>query len=72
MRADNSTGYLIESEALTADLRKTGLVSETPVRATGPFGTITADRMSLSAAEGPAERYLLVFKGKVKLVYQPK
>ncbi len=72
VRIDNSTGYRIESDALTANLRETRLVSDTPVSATGPAGRITADTMVLSRGSGADAPYLLVFKGRVKLVYQPK
>lgn len=72
VRIDNSTGYSVETEALTADLSETGLKANTPVSATGPVGRITADSMSLTRSQGGDGAYLLVFKGNVKLLYQPE
>lgn len=72
VKIDNSTGYSIETEALTADLDETALTSGAPVSATGPVGRITADSMSLTRSQGAEDTYLLVFKGSVKLVYQPE
>ena len=72
VKIDNSTGYSIETEALTANLAETALTSGAPVSATGPVGRITADSMSLTRSQGAEDTYLLVFKGSVKLVYQPE
>lgn len=72
VQLDHSTGYRVTTQALTADLTETALVSDTPVAATGPIGDLTADSMSLTRSASGGETYLLVFKGRVKLVYQPK
>lgn len=68
----NSTGYRVVTEAMQANLAKTELASQAPVKATGPAGQITADAMTLTGEGSPERPYLLVFKGSVKLVYQPK
>ncbi|EKD61465.1 MAG: hypothetical protein ACD_54C00224G0006, partial [uncultured bacterium] len=41
------------------------------VSAQGPVGQLTADHMLLSQ-QGDAGPYLLVFNGKVRLLYQPQ
>lgn len=66
-----STGYRLETAEIAAKLDRTGLESRAPVRATGPAGEITADGMSLSQDNRTPGDYVLVFKGSVRLVYQP-
>ncbi len=66
-----STGYRIDSDEMFAALDRTGLVSEQPVTATGPAGRIDAQSMVLSEKPDQPGEYLLVFKGAVKLLYQP-
>ncbi|ESW62353.1 MAG: hypothetical protein Q27BPR15_01325 [Rhodobacter sp. CACIA14H1] len=68
----HSLGYRVETEALTARLDVTGLRSDTAVRAEGPVGQITADTMELAPAGAGGGGYLLVFNGRVKLVYRPE
>ncbi|MEN9408159.1 MAG: export transporter periplasmic protein LptC [Pseudomonadota bacterium] len=67
----NSIGYRVETETLLARLDRTDLRSPTPVRVDGPVGRITADSMRLSPAGDGGTSYLLVFNGRVKLVYRP-
>jgi len=67
----HSLGYRVETEAMTARLDVTELRSDTPVRVEGPVGQITADRMELVPSGAGGQGYLLVFNGRVKLVYQP-
>lgn len=67
----HSLGYRVETEAMTARLDVTDLRSDTPVRVEGPVGQITADRMELVPSGAGGQGYLLVFNGRVKLVYQP-
>jgi lipopolysaccharide export system protein LptC len=66
-----STGYRLETAEVTAKLDRSGLESRTPVTATGPAGDLRADRMVLSQDIQTPGDYLLVFKGGVRLVYQP-
>lgn len=66
-----SSGYSIISDALIADLDQTGLSSPGPVTATSPMGTISADEMLLSQDPKIPAAYLLVFKGRVKMLYNP-
>ena len=74
---DNSSGWQIVTEGLTVALDNTGLQSAGAIRASGPAGLVTADRMTLM--QGPAEpdaaadtAYVLVFNGRVKLLYDPR
>lgn len=66
-----SSGYRLETAEVAAKLDRTGLESRTPVLATGPAGEIRADGMSLSQDNRTPGAYVLVFKGGVRLVYQP-
>jgi lipopolysaccharide export system protein LptC len=68
VRLTTSTGYVLRSDMLVADLEQTGLVSPGPVTGSGPSGTLEAGRMELTAKDGSQ---LLVLKNGVKLVYQP-
>lgn len=66
-----SSGYVVDTEALTSNLDQTRVVSESAVTATGPMGRITAGQMLLTAAPAAAGAYVLVFKNRVKLIYTP-
>jgi lipopolysaccharide export system protein LptC len=66
-----STGYRLEAAEVAAKLDRTGLESRAPVRATGPAGEITAEGMVLGQDNRTPGAYVLVFKGGVRLVYQP-
>lgn len=66
-----SSGYRLETAEVAAQLDRTGLESRAPVVATGPAGDIRADRMSLRQDAQTPGAYVLVFKGAVRLVYQP-
>lgn len=68
---ETSTGYRVETERLTTELNATHVVTEGGVEAEGPPGRITAGRMRLDADPAAPGRYLLVFNGGVKLVYEP-
>lgn len=66
-----SSGYRLEAAEVAAKLDRTGLESRVPVVATGPAGEIRADGMSLRQDNLTPGAYVLVFKGSVRLVYQP-
>ncbi len=66
-----SSGYRMETAEVAAKLDRTGLESRAPVVAAGPPGDIRADRMALSQDNRTPGAYVLVFKGNVRLVYQP-
>lgn len=66
-----STGYELQTEAMTAALDRTSLVSNTALTGRGPAGTLTAGAMELVQASDGTGSYVLVLKNGVKLVYQP-
>ena len=66
-----STGYRLETAEVAAKLDRTGLESRSAVTATGPAGEISADGMVLRQDNRTPGSYVLVFKGGVRLVYQP-
>jgi lipopolysaccharide export system protein LptC len=67
----HSLGYRVETEALSARLDVTALRSAASVQVQGPVGQITADSMELLPDAASGGGYLLVFNGRVKLVYRP-
>lgn len=67
----SSTGWRVESDTMTAHMDRTDIATQTPVVATGPAGVVTADTMRLTQDAEDGGRYLLVFNGRVKLIYQP-
>lgn len=72
VRLDSSTGYDIRAPAVTARLNSTRVETEGGVRAEGPPGRITADRMILTRDPAdPQGDYVLDFAGNVRLIYQP-
>lgn len=73
VRITTSTGYTVETEALSVRLDRSGVTGERPVSATGPAGRIDAGGVAITrqeAADGSAA-YLLVFSGRVRMIYQP-
>lgn len=71
VRIADAQGYRLFTEVLDTNLSKTEFASPVPVKATGPIGEITANTMALTRNPVDGESYLLVFNGRVKLVYQP-
>jgi lipopolysaccharide export system protein LptC len=66
-----STGYALETEAMTAALDRTSLVSDTAVAGDGPIGKLTAGAMELRQANDGTDSYVLILRNGVKLLYQP-
>jgi lipopolysaccharide export system protein LptC len=66
-----ASGYRIETEAMEADLARTHVESTLPVRVVAPMGALDAGGFELTQDPAAPSGYLLVFKGGVKLVYQP-
>lgn len=66
-----STGYALQTEAMTAALDRTSLVSDTALTGRGPVGTLSAGAMELVQDGDGTGRYVLVLKNGVKLIYQP-
>ncbi|MDN5785776.1 hypothetical protein [Pseudorhodobacter sp.] len=67
-----STGYHLQTDALTAKLDRTSLVSQGAVEGDAPAGHISAGQMEITQRDDGTGQYLLVFKNGVKLLYQPK
>jgi lipopolysaccharide export system protein LptC len=66
-----STGWRVESDAMTARLDRTGVISPGPVTAQGPAGDLEAARMEITSDPERPGAYLMVFNGGVRLLYQP-
>ena len=71
VKISTSTGYQVVTDAVTANLDRSGMESLGPVQATAPAGTLVADKFTLSQDNQTPGSYLLVFKGGVELVYNP-
>ncbi len=69
---DTSTGYHITTERLTTALDQTSVVADTTINADGPLGKLTAGHMTLEEDTDAPGQYLLVFKDRVKLIYDPQ
>ena len=66
----DANGYVVQAQGLGVSTETTRVESRGPISAIGPGGQLTADHMVLSQ-QGAAGPYLLVFNGKVRLLYQP-
>lgn len=66
-----SNGWQIETQEMIARMDQTEITSDTPVTATGPTGSLTADSMRLTEDAQRPGRYLVVFNSRVKLIYRP-
>jgi lipopolysaccharide export system protein LptC len=71
VKAVLSTGYTIAAPKMAGLLDATSLDATGPVDATAPMGKITADAMQLRSDPAAPGNYLLVFNGRVRLVYEP-
>ena len=67
-----TSGYFIQTQALLAKLDQTSLSSPGAITASTPMGQLQAGEMSLTQDPKQAKSYLLVFKGRVKLLYTPQ
>ncbi len=67
-----STGYELRTEAMQLALDRTGSESLGPVEGFGPPGRITAGGMQIRPSEAGQGEYLLVFNGRVSLIYDPQ
>lgn len=63
-----STGLTISTQSLISALDHTEVTNDSTTTATGPLGAITAGSMALTQTDGA---YVLRFKNRVKLIYQP-
>lgn len=67
-----STGYELRTDRMQVALDRTGAESLGPVEGFGPPGRIAAGGMQIRPAEGSPGQYLLVFNGRVTLIYDPQ
>lgn len=72
VQISTSTGYTIDTSGLTASLNETAMITDGEITAVGPLGILNAGQMELKPQDGQKGSHLLVFKGGVKLVYDPK
>jgi len=66
-----SDGFAMQTEALEMALDATRLASNTKTVVTSKSGTLTSGKFVLTGDGSPSKPYLLVFKGKVRLLYRP-
>ena len=71
VRFSNDLGYQVDTEGIRFALDRTALETTGGIRATGPFGSLTAGGMVLRPSDQSGS-YVLVFNGGVKLLYDPK
>ncbi|NCO86707.1 MAG: hypothetical protein GW886_08770 [Rhodobacterales bacterium] len=70
-RLSTSSGYVMETGGLLADLASGTLTSIGPLEIRAPFGSLTAAGMVYSGgSDGDGQQ--MVFKGGVRLLYQPQ
>ena len=67
-----STGYEMTTEAMTAALDRTSIISQTPLEGVAPAGHLSAGGMEITQSPDAPGQYLLVFKNGVRLLYTPK
>lgn len=67
-----TTGFSIQTKSLIAKLDQTSLSSPNTISAETPMGRLDAEEMTLNQDPKQPTAYLLVFKGRVKLLYTPK
>ena len=67
----SSTGYVVETDRIMASAEAARLTASGQIIVTGPIGDLTAGEMELTRPNS-ANGYLLVFKGGVRLLYQPE
>lgn len=70
VRIRSSTGYTLDTDAMTSALDRIEAETLGPVKGEGPLGTLEAGRMRIEAS-GEGGDVQLLFTGGVKLVYQP-
>lgn len=68
---DSSTGFVMQTDRLEAQISGLEILAPNPVRATGPAGVLTAGRMRITRPD-PAAAAQLLFSDRVMLIYDPK
>ena len=67
-----SDGYVMQTRQVQIALDATRVVSQTRTTVEAPIGNLSADSFELSRQAENDQPYALVFKGHVKLLYDPK
>ena len=67
----SAAGYEMRTETLDVALNRTRVQSSSETLITGAIGRISANSFELTAQDEANTRYVLVFKGAVKLIYNP-
>ncbi|MCT4611712.1 MAG: hypothetical protein N4A70_21165 [Pelagimonas sp.] len=68
VRFDSSTGYILDTQTMTASTERTEAESHGPVHGFGPKGTLDAGKMEISPV-GPDEDVQIIFTEGVRMVY---
>ena len=74
VKLETSSGYIVETDSISANVTANELATNSQVTASGPLGELSAGKMVLrqqSTGQG-APTYELIFQDGVKLVYRPK
>ncbi|PIE09205.1 MAG: hypothetical protein CSA72_13970 [Rhodobacterales bacterium] len=69
-RVESSTGYQMETGALSADLKTGRVVSDGDLEVRAPYGRVTAGQLVIEPSDDGAQT--LVFRNGVHLLYQPQ
>jgi lipopolysaccharide export system protein LptC len=70
VHVETTSGYTLLTDRIATMLDFSKIESPGPVAGQAPFGDISAGSMEITQ-DSQSERYLLVFKERVTLVYQP-
>ena len=71
VRLGTSSGYMMETSGIEADLASGVVSSLGPLEVQAPFGTLTAGKVVvMTSADGLGQQ--MVFNGGVRLLYQPQ
>lgn len=71
VRITSKSGYRIATQALQVSLSETRLSSDQETRITGALGEITAGGFELSEHSSVRDRFVLLFKDGVRVLYTP-
>jgi lipopolysaccharide export system protein LptC len=69
---ETSDGYRLAMSELISRLQSTHVTGLGGIEGDGPAGSISADRVELTAKTGGSGGYLLAFSGNVRLIYLPE
>ena len=72
VKVTSSTGFEVRTQGLDLNIKETRATSQGAVTVTGPFGEFSADSFNIEESATTKGQYLLVFKGRVRLLYQPQ